>query len=74
MHNLFLRQIFGIITDLLKKLKSDDKKLWPEVDFVENFVGVSTKRIDTLAEKEGGVGNVNFIFESNDINDKYPCE
>ena len=58
-------------SDLLKKLKSDDKKLWPEVDFVENFVGVSTKRIDTLAEKEGGVGNVNFIFESNDINDKY---
>ena len=58
-------------SDLLKKLKSDDKNLWPEVDFVENFVGVSTKRIDTLAEKEGGVGNVNFIFESNDINDKY---
>jgi hypothetical protein len=58
-------------TDLLKKLKSDDKILWPEVDFVENFVGVSTKRIDTLAEKEGGVGNVNFIFESNDENDNY---
>ena len=38
---------------------------------MENFVGVSTKRIDTLAEKEGGVGNVNFIFESNDINDNY---
>jgi hypothetical protein len=51
-------------SDLLKKLKSDDKKLWPEVDFVENFVGVSTKRIDTLSEKEGGVGNVNFFFES----------
>ena len=58
-------------SDLLKKLKSDDKNLWPEVDFVENFVGVSTKRIDTLSEKEGGVGNVNFIFESNDINDNY---
>lgn len=58
-------------SDLLKKLKSDNKNTWPEVDFVENFVGVSTKRIDTLAEKEGGVGNVNFIFESNEINDNY---
>ena len=58
-------------SDLLKKLKSDNKNMWPEVDFVENFVGVSTKRIDTLAEKEGGVGNVNFIFESNEINDNY---
>jgi hypothetical protein len=48
--------------DLQNKLNSNDKILWPEVDFVENYVGVSTKRIDTLAEKEGGVGNVSFIF------------
>jgi len=57
--------------DLLKKLKSDDKNKWPEVDFVENYVGVSTKRIDTLVEKEGGVGNINFIFESNEDDDNY---
>jgi hypothetical protein len=51
--------------ELQKKLKSDNKTLWPEIDFIENYVGVSTKRLDTLAEKEGGVGNVNFVFESN---------
>jgi hypothetical protein len=51
--------------DLQKKLRSDNKTLWPEIDFIENYVGVSTKRLDTLAEKEGGVGNVSFVFESN---------
>ena len=51
--------------DLKKKLKSDNKTLWPEIDFVENYIGVATKRLDTLAEKEGGVGNVSFVFESN---------
>ena len=51
--------------DLQKKLRSDNKTLWPEIDFVENYVGVATKRLDTLAEKEGGVGNVSFVFESN---------
>ena len=57
--------------DLQKKLKSDDKTLWPEIDFIENYVGVSTKRLDTLAEKEGGAGNVSFIFESNIDESKY---
>ena len=51
--------------DLQKKLRSDNKTLWPEIDFIENYVGVATKRLDTLAEKEGGVGNVSFVFESN---------
>ena len=49
-------------SDLQTKLNSNDKNIWPEIDFVENYVGVSTKRIDTLVQKEGGVGNINFIF------------
>ena len=57
--------------DLEKKLRSYDRTIWPEVDFIENYVGVSTKRIDTIAEKEGGVGNVSFVFESNIDESKY---
>ena len=57
--------------DLEKKLKSNDRTIWPEIDFIENYVGVSTKRLDTLAEKEGGAGNVSFIFESNVDETKY---
>lgn len=51
--------------DLQSKLQSYDKTLWPEVDFVENYQAISTKKIDTNSSKEGGVGNVNFIFENN---------
>ena len=51
--------------DLQVALQSNDKMLWPEVDFVENYHGTATKRIDPLAEKEGGVGVINYVFESN---------
>jgi len=57
--------------DLEEKLKSYDRTLWPEIDFIENYIGVSTKRLDTLAEKEGGAGNVGFVFESNIDENKY---
>jgi len=57
-------------SDLRAKLRADDKTMWPEVDFIENYQSVATKRTDPLAEKEGGVGAINYIFESNspDIN------
>ena len=48
---------------LIKTLKSDNKTLWPEVDFIENYAAISTKRLDPKADKEGGVGKINFIFE-----------
>lgn len=51
--------------DLQKTLKSYDKRLWPEVGFVEEFIGVTTNLYDPLAENEGGVNNVNYVFESN---------
>lgn len=51
--------------DLTQKLKSDNKKLWPEIEFVEDYIAVSTNKYDTLAEKEGGVGKVDYIFEDN---------
>ena len=51
--------------DLQKNLKSNDTRLWPEVGFVEEFIGISTNLYDPLSEKEGGVNDVNFVFESN---------
>ena len=51
--------------DLQVALQSNSPLLWPEVDFVENYHGTATKRIDPLAEKEGGVGVINYVFESN---------
>lgn len=49
--------------DLSKTLKTYDKQLWPEIDFVENFQAVATKKYDALSEKEGGIGNINFVFK-----------
>jgi len=37
---------------LIRKLQSDNPQLWPEVEFIENYVGVSTNRLETLAKKE----------------------
>lgn len=51
--------------DMVSKLKSDDSALWPEVDFVENYHGISTQKYDPLGEKEGGVNQINYIFDSN---------
>lgn len=48
---------------LIKTLKSDSKTMWPEVDFVENYSAIATKRVDPKADKEGGVAKINFIFE-----------
>jgi hypothetical protein len=57
-------------SDLRAILRADDKTMWPEVDFIENYQSVATKRTDPLAEKEGGAGAINYVFESNspDIN------
>lgn len=51
--------------ELRDALGSTDGKLWPEVEFVEEFVKVSTFKTDP-SEKEGGKGLVNFIFESDE--------
>ena len=50
-------------SDLVKKLGSDNKVLWPEVDFVENFIEVSTNKSDPNADKETGVNKLNIVFE-----------
>jgi hypothetical protein len=49
-------------TSLKDKLKSYDSKLWPEVEFVENFVSVATQKDDPSSEESNS--GVNFIFET----------
>jgi hypothetical protein len=51
--------------ELQQKLQSFNRSLWPEIDFLENYHGVATKRLDSLAQKEGNVGNISYIFEEN---------
>jgi hypothetical protein len=58
--------------DLEKKLESNNPRLWPEIDFVENFYGVSTKKIDSLSEKEGGVQNISYVFSNDEKNVETP--
>ena len=47
------------------KLNSDDARLWPEVDFIENYIGVATNKIDPRTNKEGGFDKITYQFESN---------
>lgn len=51
--------------DLQAKLQSFNRTLWPEIDFLETYHGVATKRTDPLADKEGSVGNISYVFEEN---------
>jgi hypothetical protein len=46
------------------KLHASDTNLWPEVDFVENFYEVATKKADNLANREGNPENINYIFST----------
>ena len=50
--------------DLEAKLQSNNPILWPEIDFIENYKAIATQKTDPLGEKEGGVNNINYVFES----------
>ena len=47
------------------KLKSNDARIWPEVDFIENYIGVTTNKVDPLTNKEGGFDKITYSFETN---------
>lgn len=49
--------------ELVNKLQSNNSRLWPEIDFLENYQAIATKKLDTLSDKEGGVQNVTFVLE-----------
>lgn len=48
--------------ELRETLDASNTELWPEVDFVENYHAVATKRVDNLANKEGGVNNNSYFL------------
>lgn len=49
--------------DLIGVLKSDNPIYWPEVDFVENYVSISTNKEDTNTDKEGTENSMLFQFD-----------
>lgn len=51
--------------DLVETLQSNDVDLWPEVEFLEDYLNVGTKKSDNLGEKEQGVNKINYIFDDN---------
>lgn len=51
--------------EMEKILGSNDRRLWPEVEFVDNFMALGTWKLDPLTEKEGNAANNDFIFEDN---------
>ena len=50
--------------ELLEKLKSNSKVLWPEVEFVEEYMKIVTGRLDTNVKKEPTVSDIEYLFES----------
>lgn len=47
------------------KLGSESAVRWPEVAFLETYIGISTNKVDPLADKEGGVNKVPTITQNN---------
>lgn len=56
---------------LIKQLHTDEPNLWPEIEFIENFIGVTTNKYDTNSEKEGGQNNITYVFENDVDNSKF---
>ena len=56
-------------SELVKKLESNDPVLWPEVEFIENYIGITTNRYDPLGNNEQGANNITYIFEGSDFDE-----
>lgn len=54
--------------DLIEKLSSNDARLWPEVEFVENYIEIATNKVDPNSEKETGLDDRKFILPNDDNN------
>jgi hypothetical protein len=55
--------------ELVSKLESNNPVLWPEVEFIENYIGITTNRYDPLGNKEQGANNISYIFEGSDFDE-----
>lgn len=61
--------------EYIGKLKSNDARIWPEVDFIENYIGITTNGVDPLTNKEGGFDKITYNFESDvDTNRTRPID
>jgi len=56
--------------EMVGKLQSNNDILWPEVEFIENFYEISTKKIDPLTGKEGEDSSIEYIFDTQGGTDK----
>jgi hypothetical protein len=55
--------------ELINKLQSNNKKIWPEIDFIESFIDIATNRLDTNMSKEPSVSDVQYLFEKSKVED-----
>lgn len=51
---------------ILNKTKGNDLALWPEVEFIENYVSIASKRIDPLTNSDINTNELNFIYDDFD--------
>ena len=51
--------------DFQSKLGSESAVRWPEVAFLETYIGISTNKVDPLADQEGGVNKIPTITQNN---------
>ena len=56
--------------DLVRKLRSNDARLWPEVQFVEEYSAVSTQRTDNQGGNEPNTSSINYTFGDSNSEDK----
>ena len=56
--------------EMSRTLQSYDTRLWPEVDFVENYNAVATKKTEPADEKETGPELINFLSDNDSDKNK----
>lgn len=49
---------------MVGKLEADNKSLWPEVEFVENFYEIAIKKSDNLSGNEGDADQIDYLFDN----------
>ena len=49
---------------LVSKLQSNNSVIWPEIDFVENYLAIATGKLDTNVKNEPNVSDIQYLFES----------
>lgn len=48
--------------EISRSLKANDPRIWPEVEFIEQYEAITTKRLDPLTQNEIDLSKISFIF------------